>query len=163
MSDHNKASLWKPLAEADTKEFRTAELTSPRLKKILEANPVVIIPTGSHEQHGPHLPFATDAIIAQTFAEHAAARLKGRCPVLVTPLLGYGSSTEHMDFAGTISLRPETLYMILTDIVDSLAHAGVHKILIMNGHGGNQHTIGSILHPLARKHDLFITYTTYIG
>lgn len=153
-------SSWAPLTADDTRMFRTAELTGPQIKEILKKDPVVIIPTGSHEQHGPHLPFSTDAIIAQTLAEHAAARLKEKPPVLVTPMLPFGASIEHMDFAGTLSLRHETLYMVITDIVDSLANAGVHKILIMNGHGGNIHTIGSALHPLTRKHRIFIGFTS---
>jgi creatinine amidohydrolase len=160
MPNNTEDPKWTPLTINETKHFRTAELTFPKLQTILTQDPVVIIPTGSHEQHGPHLPFSTDSIIAQTLAEHAAARLKEKAPILVTPLLPFGASIEHMDFPGTMSLRPETLYMIITDIVDSLAHAGVQKVLIMNGHGGNIHTIGSALHPLTRKHKMFIGFTS---
>ncbi|MHA1712753.1 MAG: creatininase family protein, partial [Candidatus Ranarchaeia archaeon] len=134
-------------------------MTYPRLQDVLAKSPVALIPTGSHEQHGPHLPFSTDAIIAKSVTEYAAAYLLPDKPVIVTPHVPYGSSTEHMDFHGTLSIRPNTLRKVMIDLIDSLVSAGVNKILIVNGQGGNQYTMGSLLHEMTRKHGIFIAFT----
>lgn len=93
-----------------------------------------ILPIGSIEQHGPHLPLGTDWIIAQELAEGVAEKL-GRCYLL--PALPYSNSQEHLEFSGTVSLRPSTLAQAIRDIVLSLYLHGIKKVVIISGHGGN--------------------------
>lgn len=117
---------------------RWAELTSPEVAAVIERDPVVIVPLGSLEQHGPHLPLATDTDIGLALAEAAAGAADGRgVPVLTTPPVWTGYSPHHMDFAGTITLEPETYLALVGDIAGSLYRHGVRHVLLLNSHGGN--------------------------
>lgn len=101
--------------------------------------PTVLVPLGSTEQHGPHLPLHTDTTIATAVAQAAAARLRTAWlpdPVLVAPAIAYGASGEHQDFPGTMSIGNDALQLLLVELVRSLSKwAG--QIVIVNGHGGN--------------------------
>ncbi|GAA3204858.1 mycofactocin biosynthesis peptidyl-dipeptidase MftE [Actinocorallia longicatena] len=95
---------------------------------------LVLVPLGSTEQHGPHLPLSTDTVIAAAVAAGAAAALAG--PVTVAPALPYGASGEHAGFPGTVSLGHEALAAVLVETVRSLGlWAG--RTVFVNGHGGN--------------------------
>lgn len=91
---------------------------------------VVIIPVGSTEQHGYHLPLGTDTMVAMTLAEDAAQQTK----TVVAPPLWFGWSPHHMALPGTITFRPEVLIEVLYDIIDSLQVHGFQKFIILNGH-----------------------------
>ena len=93
-----------------------------------------ILPIGAIEQHGPHLPLGTDWIVVQEIARRVAEKI-GNCYLL--PTIPYSNSQEHLDFIGTISLRPSTLANVVRDIVLSLYLHGIKKIVIVQGHGGN--------------------------
>lgn len=95
--------------------------------------PVLLIPLGATEQHGPHLPLATDTIIASAWANAVAARIDG---AMVAPAVPYGSSGEHQDFAGTLSIGREALARLITELVRSAAHF-CERIVFVSGHGGN--------------------------
>ncbi len=104
-------------------------------KEIADANPrIAILPVGSLEQHGHHLPIATDTINADEMGRRLAQRL-GECYLL--PAIAYANSQEHMDLPGTITLRPSTLALVIEDIVLSLRHHGIRRIVIFTTHGGN--------------------------
>jgi creatinine amidohydrolase len=96
---------------------------------------LAILPTGSIEQHGPHLALETDAAVAGALAERLAREL-GADAVLL-PRLDYGLSEHHLAFAGTLTLRPETYVRLISEIVESCAHQGLRRVLVVNGHGGN--------------------------
>lgn len=101
--------------------------------------PIVLVPLGSTEQHGPHLPVATDSTIAATVALGAAERYRERqdSPELyVAPALPYGASGEHQSFPGTVSIGQEALQSVLIELVRSLA-TWTDRIIFVNGHGGN--------------------------
>lgn len=91
---------------------------------------VVIIPVGSVEQHGYHLPLGTDSMVAIRLAEDAARRTD----TIVTPPLWFGWSPHHMALPGTISIRAEILMEILFDVVSSLATHGFDRFIVINGH-----------------------------
>lgn len=104
-------------------------------KEIADADPeIAILPVGSLEQHGEHLPIATDWLRAEDMGRRLAEAL-GDCYLL--PAIAYANSQEHMDMAGTITLRPSTLALVVEDIVLSLRHHGIRKIVILTTHGGN--------------------------
>lgn len=107
------------LASATSSEASTAAL--------------VLVPVGSIEQHGPHLPLDTDTTVASAVAAAAAARLPG---AWVAPALAYGSSGEHQSFAGTTSIGTETLVRVVVELTRSL-RTWVDRVLLVNGHGGN--------------------------
>jgi creatinine amidohydrolase len=99
----------------------------------IAASPLVVVPLGSVEQHGHHLPLSTDTAVASAVAEAATPRLDG---ALLAPPLAYGASGEHEGFPGTISLGTEALTGLLVEYGRSACRwAG--RVLIVNGHGGN--------------------------
>ncbi|MEW6273463.1 MAG: creatininase family protein [Thermodesulfobacteriota bacterium] len=93
-----------------------------------------LLPLGSTEQHGPHLPLATDTLIADAVAERLCARSAG---VLRLPALALGCAREHASFAGTLSLEEATLEAVLRDVARSLAAHGFARLLVFTAHGGN--------------------------
>jgi mycofactocin system creatininase family protein len=98
---------------------------------------VLVIPFGSTEQHGPHLPLSTDTDIAVALAHGLASR---RADVLVAPRVSYGASGEHAGFAGTLSIGQEALQLLVIELVRSATDTFQH-VLIVNGHGGNAATL----------------------
>ena len=104
--------------------------------------PLVLVPLGSTEQHGPHLPLGTDSAVARAVAERVAAGAPAEWHTLVAPTMAYGSSGEHAGFAGTVSIGREALLAVLVEAVRSLSMwAG--RIVFVNGHGGNAATLGA--------------------
>jgi creatinine amidohydrolase len=99
----------------------------------VQGAPLVVVPLGSVEQHGRHLPMATDTMVASAVAEAAVPRLSG---ALLAPALAYGASGEHEDFPGTISLGTEALTGLLVEYGRS-AGRWAGRLLVVNGHGGN--------------------------
>ena len=93
----------------------------------------LLVPLGATEQHGPHLPIGTDTIIAERWAEAIADRLPSS---LVAPSLPYGSSGEHQDFAGTLSIGQDALRTVLVELARSAAHR-FRRVVFVSGHGGN--------------------------
>ncbi|MFI1030441.1 mycofactocin biosynthesis peptidyl-dipeptidase MftE [Streptomyces sp. NPDC020951] len=109
---------------------------------------LVLVPLGSTEQHGPHLPLSTDTVIARAVAERAAGLLPGR--VLVAPAMPYGASGEHADFPGTVSVGHDVLRVVLVETVRSLA-SWARRIAFVNGHGGNAETLRTAV--VALRHE----------
>jgi creatinine amidohydrolase len=96
---------------------------------------VALVPVGSLEQHGPHLTLDTDLAVADSFAHRLEADLGDEA--VLCPPIHYGLSEHHLAFAGTLTLRPDTFVRLLLDLVESLAHWDLHRVLVINGHGGN--------------------------
>ena len=117
----------------------------PDLKKAIAADYVVILPVGSTEQHGPHLPLCTDDFMAQRWAYDAAlvAKEKYGVRVLVTPGLHFGNAKHHMAFPGTLTLTFETLKNVVFELGDSILSHGFRKLVILNVHGGNRYAVGA--------------------
>lgn len=101
---------------------------------------VVVVPVGSTEQHGPHLPLDTDSVIATAVAKGAVERLSGQHPkagpFLIAPTITYGASGEHQSFPGTSSIGTETLRLVVLELVRSLS-TWASRVVLVNGHGGN--------------------------
>ena len=104
---------------------------------------LLLVPVGSVEQHGPHLPLATDSLVATTVARRAAERLRALgSQVLVAPTLSYGNSGEHEGFPGTVSIGQHALHTLLVELARS-ASSWAQGIVLVNGHGGNVPTLRS--------------------
>jgi creatinine amidohydrolase len=116
-----------------------ADLTSTETAELKDKIELILIPVGAHEQHGPALPVSTDTLSVQVLCSLVGTLLRPR--VAVAPAIPWGNSWSHLDRAGTISLRPETLTGIVVDIVDSLSRNGFKRFMLVNGHGGNNATL----------------------
>lgn len=101
---------------------------------------IAVLPVGSFEQHGRHLPLATDALIACAVANVVAERHG----LFLLPPLTIGLSHEHSAFAGTVSIRANTMYAVVRDVVESLEQRGIRRLMLVNGHGGN-YVLGNIV------------------
>lgn len=111
---------------------RLDELRWPDVEQYLEERtaPTVLVPIGSTEQHGPHLPLSVDAVQARDLAEEIAVA----ADVLVAPLIPYGDANHHLEFPGTVSLSTQTVVSVLSDVYGSLASHGFVNIITVNGH-----------------------------
>jgi len=107
----------------------------------------LLVPLGSTEQHGPHLPFDTDTRIACAVANHAAAMCSA---VVVAPAVAYGSSGEHQAFPGTLSIGNEALAFLLTELGRSALPQFGH-VVIVNGHGGNHTAVTAAIATLTHE------------
>ncbi|MGH7858466.1 MAG: creatininase family protein, partial [Candidatus Binatia bacterium] len=122
---------------------RLARLTWPEVeRRLAEGRRTAVVPLGSTEQHGPHLPFATDSWIAEALAERFCDRVPEAIGV---PVVSVGCSPEHMDFPGTLSLRASTLEAVLLDVLQSLRRHGFERAFVFSAHGGNFEALGGSL------------------
>lgn len=117
-------------------------LQESTLKDVKESRfEVAVLPVGSTEPHGLHLPYGMDYYQAKAVAEKACEKaVEMGAKVVMLPAIPYGSNRNSLGFPMTISLDQSTLNMVVRDIVDSLEHHGVRKLVILNGHGGNDFT-----------------------
>lgn len=112
---------------------------------------LVLVPVGSIEQHGPHLPLDTDTVIAEAVAHRVAAKIPGS---LVAPALSYGSSGEHQGFPGTSSIGTPVLQQVLIELTRSVS-AWAHRLVFVNGHGGNVRALTAAVDQLVSEgHDV---------
>lgn len=119
----------------DTKSL--GRLSWTEVAEAAQRNPVVLVPIGAIEQHGPHLPVHEDSIVAEWAAYKIAELTDGEVDVLVAPALHYGHSPTFRGFAGNLSLSAETLKAAVRDIVESLVQSGFKRIILVDNNGGN--------------------------
>ena len=112
-----------------------------------EDGSVVVLPIASLEQHGPHLPTATDTILATAVAHHGAATAD-EVPALVLPPVWSGYSPHHTPFGGTVTVGFDTMLSLIRDIVTSAVDNGFEAALVLNGHGGNAPLVGAAVSTL---------------
>jgi creatinine amidohydrolase len=129
--------------------MRWEELTSPQIGALDRERTVVMLPIGSVEQHGNHMPLGTDTILAHEVALAAAGKAGD---VVVLPPPWFGFSAHHMRFPGSVTLRAETLMAVVEDIVASVVKHGFRRILVVNGHGGNGGVIDVLASTLGHMH-----------
>lgn len=121
---------------------RWDNLTFTELKLLSSEKAIVLLPIGSIEQHGPHLPVGTDTILATAMAEKSAEVLNQKgIKAIVAPSLTVCNSTHHMSFSGSMTLTPTTFMQVLLENCKCIAAHGFQKIVLINGHGGNQSPI----------------------
>jgi creatinine amidohydrolase len=128
------------------------DLTQPEIAAQLKHNPLVILPAGSVEQHGPHLPTGTDTFAADAIAYAVAERMDG----LVLPSTPFGVTPMHMPFEGTITLTPDTYMRVTTETCVSTARHGAKRLLILNWHEGNIPSLAIAAEALHREHGMSV-------
>ena len=112
------------------------ELSSEDLRAVLPLRTIAVLPVAAVEQHGPHLPLGTDALINDGVVRRVLQLVADDVTLLVLPAMNVGDSLEHTDFAGTLSIDAQVLMQSWLDIGRSVARSGVRKLVILNSHGG---------------------------
>ena len=120
-------------------EYRYNRLTWPEMNDAIAAEKLIILPTGSTEQHGHHLPIDVDVFLCESVCLEVGRRAAEK--VLVLPPISYGLNLHHIDFPGTIHIEPDVFIAFCLNITKSVAYHGFKKILIVNGHGSNTPSI----------------------
>ncbi|WP_266081418.1 creatininase family protein [Haladaptatus caseinilyticus] len=123
---------------------------------------VLVIPVGSIEQHGHHLPVATDTLLADAVAHLGAERVADDVPILVTPPVWSGFSPHHLSLGGTISLELDDLLDVLSDVASTALENGFNGLCFVNGHGGNASAVDNAVSIIGKNHpDVEVTGVTY--
>jgi creatinine amidohydrolase len=124
---------------------------------------VALLPVAAIEQHGPHLPLSTDALINEALVRAALERVPATPALLVLPAVNIGLSPEHTSFAGTLSIRDTTLLEAWTDIGRSVARAGVRKLIVLNTHGGQKALVDLVAVRLRSELGMLVVRATYFS
>jgi creatinine amidohydrolase len=133
---------------------RWEDLASPEFGTLDPERTVAVLPVGAIEQHGPHLPVAVDTCLIDAVVQRALKRLPDGAPVLILPTTAIGKSNEHIDFPGTLTLSAETLGRVWYELGASVRRAGLRKILLFNGHGGQPQVMQIVARELRIDHDM---------
>ena len=129
--------------------------------RTLPPDTVAVLPVAAIEQHGPHLPVAVDTAINQGIVARTLEKLPADAPVLVLPTQAVGLSVEHIRFPGTLTAAVETLLALWTEIGESVARAGVRRLVILNSHGGQPQIADMVCVRLRGRARLFAVSCTW--
>src|SRR6266446_5055896 len=127
-----------------------------------EASParwIAVLPLASTEQHGPHLPVGTDVMIAQAYLARVRELLPENIPATFLPLQPVGISTEHIDYPGTLTLPAEVALQSWMTLGESVAGAGIKKLVMVTSHGGNSAAMTLVAQDLRARHGLLAVTT----
>lgn len=138
-----------------------SDLRWPELKALAHEETIVIIPVAAVEQHGPHLPVATDTMLARDVAKRVAKLTVEKTPTLVTECIWTGLSEHHMAFGGTLTLDFSSFLQVIGGVVRSLHRHGFRKICLLNAHGGNIAALQTVVEELTRELGLKLVAATY--
>lgn len=137
------------------------EDNDPFITPAERADWIAVLPLGAHEQHGPHLPFETDTLIANGIATRLAAALPETLPVTILPVEPVGYSIEHIDVAGTRTLAFDEAVHRWLSIAESLHGTGVRKLVLLNAHGGNSPLLTVVATEARVRFDMLVVATSW--
>ncbi|MGD8341863.1 MAG: creatininase family protein [Gammaproteobacteria bacterium] len=124
---------------------------------------IAVFPVAAVEQHGPHLPLATDALINDGIVRAAIAAIPDDIVALFLPALNFGASSEHEDFSGTLSIAAETLLASWLGIAEGVARTGIRKLVILNSHGGQKSLVDLAAIRLRVAWDMLVVRCNYFA
>jgi creatinine amidohydrolase len=127
------------MSRSVAEQFMYADLTWPEINEAVELKKVILLPVGSTEQHGKHLPLDVDNFLATSVSLEAGRRAPEK--ILVAPTIPYGFNVHAMDFPGTIHVAWEHFVNYCVDVCKSFAYHGFKRIVIVDGHGSNEHLL----------------------
>jgi creatinine amidohydrolase len=138
------------------------DMTTAEFAALAAEEAVAILPVAAIEQHGPHLPVYVDACINKGIIERMLDLAPDDLPVTVLPAMQVGKSNEHLAYPGTLTLGAETLTRLWTEIGESVARAGVRKLVLFNSHGGQPQIMDIVARDLRVRLEMFVvTVSTY--
>lgn len=133
-----------------------ADLCTRDFAQLDPARTIAVLPVAATEQHGPHLPLSVDTVLADGIVAASLPHLAPELSVLFLPTQAVGLSPEHARFPGTLTLRAETVLRLWTDIGESVAAAGVRKLLLFNSHGGQVSALDLVARDLRARLNLLV-------
>lgn len=138
-----------------------AEMTREQIRAIAPTT-TVVLPTAAIEQHGPHLAIVTDTLACSTICQRAAERATAQgTPTTVAPTLQFGASHHHRPYPGVLSLSLATFIQVVKELCESLVLSGFKRIVIVNGHGGNDAAVRVAATDVALAHTVTIAAASY--
>lgn len=141
---------------------RWQDMTTAEFSALDAERVIAILPVGATEQHGPHLPVDVDACINRGLIDRMLELAPDDLPVTVLPAMPVGKSNEHLSYPGTLTLGAETLIRLWTEIGESVARAGVRKLVLFNSHGGQPQIMDIVARDLRVRLDMFVvTVSSY--
>jgi creatinine amidohydrolase len=138
-----------------------ASLTAPQIAALARKDATVVVPVGSIEQHGPHLPVEVDARLATEISRRAASLAPEATPIIVAPTIAVGLAQHHLSYGGALTLDFATFHAVIGCWVRSITASGFTKIALVNGHGGNTTALRVVVNELARSERIPIVTCTY--
>ncbi|QLG61051.1 creatininase family protein [Halorarum salinum] len=130
------------------------DLTADEIRDVgSQDGSVLVVPIGSMEQHGDHLPVSTDSVLVSEIAALGVARVEEDVPILMLPTLWCGYSPHHLSFGGTVSLEFDHMHRILEDIAGTALENGFDALLLLNGHGGNTSLVNGAVSTIGSEYD----------
>ena len=131
-----------------------AEMTTRDFEERDMSRVIAVLPVAAVEQHGPHLPVGTDAMIMEGYLKRVMARLPADVPVLFLPIQAIAASGEHQFFPGTLSLSPAAALQVWGEIIASVQRTGCRKLVLLNSHGGNVPIIDLLARDVRARHNM---------
>jgi creatinine amidohydrolase len=122
---------------------------------------IAVLPLAATEQHGPHLPLGTDVMIARAYLARLRELLPDALPATFLPLQEIGISTEHIDYPGTLTLPAEVAMKTWTALGESVARAGIRKLIMVTSHGGNSAAMSLVAQDLRARHGILVVTTAW--
>lgn len=138
-------------------------MTTAEFAALDAARVIAVLPVGAIEQHGPHLPVCVDACLNKAIIDRAVERMPDDLPVTILPEMPVGKSNEHQAFPGTLTLSAETLIRLWTDIGESVARAGIRKLVLFNSHGGQPQVMDIVASDLRVRRKMFVVSVSWFG
>jgi creatinine amidohydrolase len=135
--------------------------TAEAVQALASAGAVALVPVGSLEQHGPHLPTDTDSRLVTEIAHRAASRAGGDPAVVVLPTVWTGLSEHHVSLGGTVTVGFDAFRAVVAGVVESVVRQGFGRVLVLNGHGGNAAALTVIANELGERLDAVVVTATY--
>ena len=133
-----------------------ADLTTTDFATLALDRSIAVLPVAATEQHGPHLPLSVDTDLVDGVVAACLPHLPADVPVLFLPTQAVGFSPEHARFAGTLTLKSETIVRLWTDIGESVAASGVRKLVLFNAHGGQVSVMDLVARDLRARLDMLV-------
>ncbi len=139
------------------------DLTTTDFGRVDPERTVALLPVAAVEQHGPHLPLGTGALINEGLVRAALGQVPGDITLLVLPAQNVGLSPEHTSFAGTLSIRDSVLLDAWTDLGRSVARTGTRKLIVLNTHGGQKSLVDLLAMRLRSELGMLVVRATYFS
>jgi len=136
-----------------------ADIHWPEISAADPARWIAVLPLAATEQHGPHLPVGTDVMIGEAYLARVRELLPATVPVTFLPLQPVGISTEHIDYPGTLTLPTDVALKSWMALGESVARAGVRKLVMVTSHGGNSAGMTLVAHDLRAQHGMLVVTT----